>query len=177
MEFLSVIAAAAAGYVFGAIWYMTLSQAWVAASGVTTDGEGQPINRSNPLPYLVALLCTVVVAGMMRHIFGLSGIVGIGESALAGLGVGLFLACPWLVTCYGFSGRPIRLMVIDGGYAAIGCIIIGHAQHGRKMALFIAALLDQRCCLGSGSFGDVKVLFNTLRGDDLVFAGHSPPSF
>ncbi|CUH85435.1 DUF1761 domain-containing protein [Thalassovita mediterranea] len=125
MELLSVLAAAAASYVFGAIWYMSLSRPWVAASGVATDAEGQPANRSNPLPYIISLLCAVIVAGMMRHIFGLSGIEGIGESALAGLGAGLFLACPWIVTNYTFAGRPAALMVIDGGYAAIGCTIMG----------------------------------------------------
>ena len=34
MGLLSVLAAAAASWVFGAIWYMTLSKPWIAAAGI-----------------------------------------------------------------------------------------------------------------------------------------------
>ena len=46
MEIISVIAAAVAGYAFGAAWYMALSKQWVAASGIEVDENGQPANQS-----------------------------------------------------------------------------------------------------------------------------------
>ena len=42
MGFVAVIAAAAASWVFGAIWYMVLAKPWVAASGVEVDENGRP---------------------------------------------------------------------------------------------------------------------------------------
>jgi hypothetical protein len=67
----------------------------------------------------------VIVAGMMRHIFSLSGIDTFGGGLMGGFGLGLFIATPWIATNYGFAGRPKELTLIDGGYATIGCTIMG----------------------------------------------------
>lgn len=125
MGFLAVIAAALASFAFGAIWYMSLAKPWMAASGVTLDVDGKPANRSDPMPYITSLICAVIVAGMMRHVFALSGIDTVGKGLVSGLGIGLFLSAPWLATNYAFAGRPFRLTLIDGGYATFGCGVIG----------------------------------------------------
>jgi hypothetical protein len=119
------LAAAAASYVFGAVWYMALAKPWMAAAGVEVGEDGQPANSKNPVPYILAFLCAVLVAGMMRHVFALSAIETVDKGLIGGLGIGLFLAAPWVVTNYGFAGRSKTLMLIDGGYAAIGCTIMG----------------------------------------------------
>ncbi len=125
MEFISVIAAAVAANVFGAVWYMTLAKPWMAASGVETGDDGRPVNASDPVPYIVAVICLILVAGMMRHAFALGGIDSAGKGLVAGLGLGLFVATPWIVINYTFAGRSRTLALIDGGYATIGCAIIG----------------------------------------------------
>jgi len=125
MELVSVIAAALACYTFGAVWYMALAKPWMAASGVETGPDGRPVNASSPTPYIVAAICALVVAGMMRHIFALASIDGPGKGLVAGLGLGLFIAAPWIATNNTFSGRHRSLSLIDGGYATIGCAIMG----------------------------------------------------
>lgn len=125
MELINVIVAAIGAFAFGSVWYMTLAKPWMTASGVPVGENGQPANSSNPMTYITALICAIVVAGMMRHVFARSGIDTAGEGLIAGLGIGLFMAAPWLVTNYTFADRPKALMVIDGGYAALGCAIIG----------------------------------------------------
>jgi hypothetical protein len=125
MEFINVIVAAAASYGFGAVWYMALAKPWMAAAGVKAGPDGKPENASNPLPYIIAFFAAVLVAGMLRHILSSSGVTGVGKGFLTGLGVGLFLATPWLATCYSFGGRPKRLILIDGGYTTFGCAIMG----------------------------------------------------
>lgn len=124
MGFLSVLAAAAASWVFGAIWYMTLSKPWLAAAGVECDETGKPTNTS-PLPFLLSAICMVLVAGMMRHIFATSGIGSVGKGALTGLGIGLFFIAPWTMINNAYAGRPFALTLIDGGYAVCGCTIMG----------------------------------------------------
>jgi len=84
-----------------------------------------PANRSDPIPYITSLVGAVLVAGMMRHVFALSGIDTVGEGLVSGFGIGLFLVSPWIATFYGFSARPFRLTLIDGGYATFGCTVIG----------------------------------------------------
>ncbi len=125
MGILSVLAAAVAAYVFGTIWYMSLAKPWMAATGVAVGEDGRPENSSDPIPYIVAFVMAILVAGMMRHIFIMAGIDGVGKSLITGLGLGLFVAAPWIVNNVMFSGKPKQLALIDGGYAAGGCAVAG----------------------------------------------------
>ncbi len=121
MEFLNVAAAAVAAWIFGSIWYMALAKPWMEDVGLTED----TIDRKNPVPYIGSFLCALIVAGMMRHIFESSGVHTSGYGLISGLGLGLFIAAPWLTTNYLFAGRPKRLILIDGGYATGGCAVMG----------------------------------------------------
>ncbi|SHJ87212.1 Protein of unknown function [Shimia gijangensis] len=124
MEFLIVIGAGLASYIFGAIWYMTFAKTWMDAAGIEADENGRPPN-SGAVPYIVALLGAILVAGLMRHMFSLSGIETVWAGLVSGFGVGLFLVTPWIATNYAFAGRGRTLFLIDGGFATIGCTIIG----------------------------------------------------
>ena len=124
MSIISVIAAALACFAFGGIWYMTLARPWMAASGITPGADGRPVGAS-PAPVLISLLAAVVVATMMRHIFVASGIETTGAGLVSGLGVGAFFIVPWMAMNNAYGMRPVRLTVIDGGYAILGCGIIG----------------------------------------------------
>lgn len=125
MEYVSVAAAGIAGFMFGAIWYTVLAEKWMAASGVPLDDTGVPANRSDPVPYITSLLGAILVAGMMRHVFELSGIDTVGKGLVSGFGTGLFLVSPWIATFYSFGARPRSLILIDCGYATFGCTVIG----------------------------------------------------
>ena len=67
----------------------------------------------------------ILVAGMMRHIFSMAGIDGAAASLVAGLGVGAFFISPWLAVNYAFAMRPLKLFLIDAGYAILGSGAIG----------------------------------------------------
>ncbi len=124
MGLLSVVIAAAAGFAFGAVWYMALAKPWTEAAGIDVDENGKPVN-SSPLPFIMAAIAMVIVAGMMRHIFGMANIDSVDRGVVAGLGIGLFFISPWIMINNGYGGRPFRLTLIDGGYATFGCAIIG----------------------------------------------------
>ncbi len=121
MEVVSVIAAAIAAFAFGAVWYMTLSEKWMAATGQTKESQ----KEAGATPFIISFIALLVVAGMMRHIFALAGIDGLSKGAVAGFGLGLFIATPWVVTNYAYARRSRSLMILDGGYATIGCAVIG----------------------------------------------------
>lgn len=124
MGFIAVLIAAAAGFGFGAIWYKVLANPWMEAAGVSKGPDGNPANSST-LPYILAGVAMVLVAGMMRHTFSLSGIDTLGKGLVSGLGIGLFFISPWIMINNGYGGRPFKLTLIDGGYATFGCAIIG----------------------------------------------------
>ena len=121
MGAIAPLAAAIAAYAFGAVWYMVLAKPWMAAAGMTEE----QVQNGSKLPFLISAIAVILVAGMMRHIFSMAGIEGFGKGALTGIGLGLFIATPWIVTNYSYSDRPRNLMLIDGGYATFGCTIMG----------------------------------------------------
>ena len=125
MEIINVLVAAIGGWAFGAVWYMTLSKPWMEASGVEVGEDGNPVNSSDPTPYIMSMVAMIIVAGMMRHTFGMAGIASVGKGLLAGLGIGLFFISPWIMINNAYGGRPFRLTIIDGGYATFGCGVIG----------------------------------------------------
>jgi Protein of unknown function (DUF1761) len=121
MEFLNVIAAAVAAFAFGAVWYIAMSKPWMAASGVTEDQQ----KASGPMPFVIGLLAMVLVAGMMRHLLGSSGVTSVSGGAIAGFGVGAFLITPWVAMNYAFALRKPSLTLIDGVNSVVGCTIMG----------------------------------------------------
>ncbi len=125
MGLLSVLLAGVAAWIFGAIWYSIFAKPWMTDSGVPLDENGVPVNRTAPLPYILSIIAMILVAGMMRHAFAMTGIDTPGKAAVAGLGIGLFFISPWIMINNGYAARPFRLTLIDGGYATFGCAIIG----------------------------------------------------
>lgn len=124
MGLLSVILAAIAAFAFGAGYYMLLAKPWMAAAAIEVGPDGKPVNES-PIPYVVSFICIILVAGMMRHTFALSGIDTFGKGLQSGFGIGLFFITPWIFINTGYSNRPWKLAVIDGGYATAAATVIG----------------------------------------------------
>ncbi|WP_194097630.1 DUF1761 domain-containing protein [Marivivens aquimaris] len=125
MGILSVIVAAAAAWIFGAVWYMALSKPWLEASGIECDDNGKPKNGGSPMPFILSAIAMLIVAGMMRHLFMMSGIATLGAGIVSGLGIGAFFIAPWIMINNAYGMRPFKLTAIDSGYAIFGCAIIG----------------------------------------------------
>jgi hypothetical protein len=124
MGLVSVIVAAIAAFAAGAAYYMALSKPWMEAANIAVGPDGKPVN-DGPLPYIVSFVMIILVAGMMRHTFALSGIEGLSKGLTSGFGVGAFFISPWIFVNNGYSNRPWKLAVIDSGYAIIAATIIG----------------------------------------------------
>ena len=124
MEAVAVIVAAAAGFAGGAAWYMGLGARWMAAAGVKAGADGRPEGRS-PLPFVVAGVCMLLLAGLMRHMMASAGLDGPGTGITVGASIGAFAIAPWLAMNYAYARRPRALWLIDGGYAVVGPALIG----------------------------------------------------
>ncbi len=121
---IAVLLAALAGFATGAIWYMSLSRPWMAAAQIEADETGKPKGGSF-VPFIYSGAAMILVAGMMRHMFAMAGIDGAGAGFVAGIGIGAFFITPWLAMCYAYGMRKPVLALIDGGYACLGCAVIG----------------------------------------------------
>lgn len=125
MEILNILAAALAAFAFGAVWYMSMSKAWIAAAGIPVDDRGRPQGNGSPMPFVVGFAAMVIVAGMMRHIFAMAGITSLGGGLVAGAGIGAFLITPWVAMNYAFAMRKPALTMIDGVNSVAGCAVMG----------------------------------------------------
>ena len=125
MEFLSVFVATVAAFLAGAAYYGVLAEPWMAASGVPRDENGKPAGGQKPAIFALGFLCQLLVAGMMRHVFSLSGIDSFGMGVMGGIGIGLFFITPWIALNNLYGMRPFALTLIDGGYATLACTVMG----------------------------------------------------
>lgn len=124
MAYVAVLITAIAGFAIGAVWYGVLSKQWIKAAGVAVGQDGRPQGGS-PLVMVYGFLCVLVVAGMMRHAFAMSGISTFGTGIVSGFGIGAFFITPWITLNVLFGMKPKELAVIDGGYATIACAVMG----------------------------------------------------
>jgi hypothetical protein len=126
MEILNVIAAAVACWLFGAVWYNVLSKPWMAAAGLKVGADGRPEGGSSPMPFVISFVMMIIVAGMLRHVFGMTPTIDtVSKGIIAGIGIGAFVITPWLAINNAYTMRKTMLTLIDGAYATIGVAIIG----------------------------------------------------
>jgi hypothetical protein len=92
---------------------MSMSKAWIAAAEVPVDANGKPQGNGSVMPFVVGLVAMVIVAGMMRHVFAMSGLTTIGGGMMGGAGIGAFLITPWVAMNYAGMRKP-ALTLIDG---------------------------------------------------------------
>lgn len=125
MEILSVFAAAAAGFALGAAYYGILANPWMLAAGIKRGTDGKPGGGQSPAVFALSFFLQLVVAGMMRHVFALSDLTTAGAGLVAGLGIGLFFISPWIAINNLYAMRPVKLTLIDSGYAGLACAAMG----------------------------------------------------
>lgn len=118
----SVPLAAIVAFAAASAWYMALAKRWVAATG---KDEAELRAAGAALPMTIALVGYVLVAAMLRHVMASSGVTGFMAGLVAGLGTGLFIVSPFILTNYAFARAPRPLWWIDAGHAVLACTATG----------------------------------------------------
>jgi hypothetical protein len=118
---IAILAAALAGWVFGAIWYGALGKAWQRARGL--DPESCKDQKMPVAPMVVSFLAAVVMSAVLYQLLSNLGVLGVGPAALAGLTIGAgFLLTSTLVNNM-FQQKPFTLTVIDGGHWVLAVVV------------------------------------------------------
>ncbi|NGP87643.1 DUF1761 domain-containing protein [Fodinibius halophilus] len=121
LNWLSIIAAGAAYFLIGGIWYGPLwGKVWMREKGM--DEHPEP---PNPVIYLYSFILQLIV-GLSLALF----IAALGtNTALQGLYVGLSAGAGFVLTTVGVNGlyndMSLKLFAIDGGYHLVGFGIAG----------------------------------------------------
>jgi uncharacterized protein DUF1761 len=126
MNYLAIVIAAVAAWLFGAGWYMALGKPWMAALGTTPDKMAEA--KKGPgawLPFVYAfvaeLLMAWILAGLLGHIATLTIRGGLISAAFCWTG----FVITTMVVNNGFAGRDARLLLIDGGHWLIVLLLMG----------------------------------------------------
>lgn len=128
VSYLAIVAAAAAGWLLGAAWYMIFSKPWQEAVGMTarkmSDAQKSP---GFYVPFVVAFLAQIVMAWVLA---GLIAHLGPGQFTVKnGIISGAFCWLGFVITTMvvnnGFAGRDRRLLLIDGGHWLAVLLVMG----------------------------------------------------
>ena len=129
VSIVAVIAAAAAGFIFGALWYGFLfPRQWMAAAGLTEERIRGASGRPSPVPYAISIVLALVMAYVLAVLFAHTAKDGI--TLGAALASAFFLWLGFVFTTmtvnHRFSLAPWSLTAIDGGHW-LGVLLIQSA--------------------------------------------------
>ena len=128
ISYVAVLVAAVVGWLASAAWYMSLGKVWVAALGKTPEQMHAERNKPGAfLPFIYAFVANIIIAWMLG---GVLGHLGPGQvTLLNGVISAAFLWFGFVLTTmvvnYAFSGRSMRLLLIDAGNWLVVLLLIG----------------------------------------------------
>jgi ABC-type sulfate transport system permease subunit len=128
MNWLAILIATVAGFVFGAAYYMSLSKPWLAAIGKTKEqiaAEG----KGSPLPFIISIVALAVMAVVLAGTVGHLGQVNLKGGVITALFMWLGFVITTMAVNNAFGQRKASLTIIDGihwlGVLVIQGAIIG----------------------------------------------------
>ncbi|MEP7030618.1 MAG: DUF1761 domain-containing protein [Pseudolabrys sp.] len=129
VNFLSVVIAAVAAWIFGAIYYTTLGKFWLAAQGKTTESckienaGKSTVAKIVPfvLSFVGALITGVTIYGILTH----SGLWSLRAGVITGAFCWFGFVLTTVVINNAYGGRKAMLSVIDSAHWLGALIIIG----------------------------------------------------
>lgn len=125
INFVAVVAAAAAMWVLGAIWYTAFSTPWMNYTGITEEAAAGISGGGMALMYGGSLLAYVVLFYVMAHFAHYAGASNIKGGLQTGFWAWLgFIATSMFVTNL-YNMNPIGLWFIDAGYWLLGMLLGG----------------------------------------------------
>jgi hypothetical protein len=126
INYLAVLLAAAAAWVLGAAWYMTLAKPWMAAVGTTRETiEASKTRPGASLPFVFAFAACVIMAWVLAGIVGHLGQVTVRSGVISGLFCWAGFVITTMLVNNSFAMRSRMLLLIDGGYWLAALALMG----------------------------------------------------
>ncbi len=124
-----LLVAAAAAWIFGAIYYGLLGRTWLAAQGKTpeilnTENAGKSV-AAKAAPFVISYIAEVVIAwvlcGMLMHM----GMFSVRAGAISGAFVWFGFVLTTIIVNNAYTFRSLKLTAIDAGHWLGAFVIIG----------------------------------------------------
>jgi len=115
ISYVAVIAAAAAGFAFGAGYYTALGKRWVAALGKPEEALKQGgMAKRLVVSAIGQLVMAFMLAGVVGHLG--PGQVTVANGPIAGLSLWIGFVITTIAVNYAWQGAKPMLTIIDGGH-------------------------------------------------------------
>jgi len=118
---LAILAAGAAGWIWGAVWYGVLSKPYQRALGLNPDDckdKKMPI-----LPMVAAFVAALVMSAVLYQLLTNLGVLGVWPAMVAGFTVGVGFVLTTVLVNNMFQQKSFTLTVIDGGHWVLALVI------------------------------------------------------
>ena len=117
VNYLAVLGAAVAGWLFGAGWYMALAKPWMRASGWASEAEMLgPGGRPSPVPFVIAFAAELVMAYLLAGLIAHLGEVNVWRSLVSAFFIWLGFVATTMTVNHRFGRNSWMLTLIDGGH-------------------------------------------------------------
>ncbi|MGH9260343.1 MAG: DUF1761 domain-containing protein [Acidimicrobiales bacterium] len=126
VNYLAVLAAAAATFALGALWYspVLFAKAWMQAHGYSPEKLAAMQKRAGRA-YAVSFACYLVMAFVLSLLVDFAGATTAVQGLWLGFLVWLGFAATLGLTAHMFSDKPLATYLIDAGYQLVYLIVMG----------------------------------------------------
>jgi len=126
VNYLAIVIAAIVAWLAGAVWYMTLGKAWMAALGTTPEKMAEARGRPGAfLPFIYAFVAELVMAWVLAGLIGHLGTPTLRAGVISGAFCWLGFVITTMLVNNSFTRRDWRLLLIDGGHWLLVLLLMG----------------------------------------------------
>ncbi len=131
VSYFTLLLATIASFLFGAVWYGSFSQLWLAALGKTDDELKASAGFVVPMvvTFVAQLVMAWVLAGILAHLLKGGVAIGVRNGMLTAAILWLGFVATTLASNHAFQGARRMLTVIDAGHW-LGVLLIQGAIIG-----------------------------------------------
>lgn len=128
INYLAVIIAAIASFLFGFAWYAMLAKRWMAALGMSRE-EVLPGGRHPRGTLVLTFIAELVMAWMLAGLLGHLGTIDIRTGLISGVSVWIGFIATVMLVDHRFQHARWALSLIDGGHW-LGVLLVQGAVVG-----------------------------------------------
>ena len=129
LNWLPVIIAAVAAWMFGAVYYGVLGKAWLAAQGTTMEqtkaANAGKSSAAKAAPFVLSFIAEIVMGVAMSGILFHIGIYGLGAGLFSGAMIWIGFVLTTIAVDNAYTFRSAKLTAIDAGHWLGVLLIIG----------------------------------------------------
>jgi len=128
-NYLSVLIAAIAAWIFGGVYYTSLGKYWMAAQGKTMEQcqaeQASKSGAAKAAPFILVFVGELIMAWAMYGVLFHMSMFTLRAGAISGAALWLGFVLPTITGNYAFAGKKPMLTVIDSAAWLGAMVIIG----------------------------------------------------